>query len=152
VGRVKTYEAIIKGQNIPSAGIPESFKVLIKELQSLGLDVRVLKDDNTEVEIMDTAEYGDTSIRAVLDEDERFRRQEEDFGYYGHGKQEFQGEELVDVDEEAGLSDEEDAFPDFFGDEERQFCTTDTTHPNDYGFHKMARVIEPVLKNILENK
>ncbi len=118
VGRVKTYEAIIKGQNIPSAGIPESFKVLIKELQSLGLDVRVLKDDNTEVEIMETAEYGDTSIRAVLDEDERFRRQEEDFGYYGYGKQEFQGEELVDVDEEAGLSDEEDAFPDFFDDEE----------------------------------
>ena len=53
VGRVKTYEAIIKGDNIPEPGIPESFKVLLKELQSLGLDVRVLKDDDTEVEIME---------------------------------------------------------------------------------------------------
>ena len=53
VGRVKTYEAIIKGDNIPEPGIPESFKVLLKELQSLGLDVRVLTDDNTEVEIME---------------------------------------------------------------------------------------------------
>ena len=52
IGRVKTYEAIIKGDNIPKPGIPESFKVLLKELQSLGLDVRVLRDDNTEVEIM----------------------------------------------------------------------------------------------------
>ena len=49
VGRVKTYEAIIKGENIPEPGIPESFKVLLKELQSLGLDVRVLRDDNTKL-------------------------------------------------------------------------------------------------------
>ena len=49
IGRVKTYEAIIKGENIPEPGIPESFKVLLKELQSLGLDVRVLRDDNTAV-------------------------------------------------------------------------------------------------------
>ena len=62
VGRVKTYEAIIKGENIPDPGIPESFKVLLKELQSLGLDVRVLKDDNTEVEIMETIDYGDTDL------------------------------------------------------------------------------------------
>ena len=56
VGRVKTYEAIIKGENIPEPGIPESFKVLIKELQSLGLDVKVLKEDQTEVELMETVD------------------------------------------------------------------------------------------------
>ena len=60
VGRVKTYEAIIKGENIPEPGIPESFKVLLKELQSLALDVRVLRDDNTEVEIMESVDYGET--------------------------------------------------------------------------------------------
>ncbi len=59
IGRVKTYEAIIKGENIPEPGIPESFKVLLKELQSLGLDVRVLRDDNTEVEIMETSDMGE---------------------------------------------------------------------------------------------
>ena len=62
VGRVKTYEAIIKGENIPEPGIPESFKVLLKEMQSLGLDIRVLRDDNTEVEIMETVDYGDTDL------------------------------------------------------------------------------------------
>jgi len=62
VGRVKTYEAIIKGENIPEAGIPESFKVLLKELQALGLDVQVLKDDGTEVEISEDIDYGDSSI------------------------------------------------------------------------------------------
>ncbi len=63
IGRVKTYEAIIKGENIPEPGIPESFKVLLKELQSLGLDVRVLRDDNTEVEIMETSDMGETDFR-----------------------------------------------------------------------------------------
>lgn len=62
VGRVKTYEAIIKGKNIPEAGIPESFKVLLKELQSLGLDVQVLKEDGTEVEIKEDIDYGESAI------------------------------------------------------------------------------------------
>ena len=66
VGRVKTYEAIIKGENIPEPGIPESFKVLLKELQSLALDVRVLRDDNTEVEIMETVDYGETDLRSII--------------------------------------------------------------------------------------
>ena len=66
VGRVKTYEAIIKGENIPEPGIPESFKVLLKELQSLALDVKVLREDNTEVEIMETVDYGDTDYRCLL--------------------------------------------------------------------------------------
>ncbi len=67
VGRVKTYEAIIKGDNIPEPGIPESFKVLLKELQSLGLDVKVLKDDNTEVHLLESVDYGDTDLRSVIE-------------------------------------------------------------------------------------
>ena len=62
VGRVKTYEAIIKGENIPDSGIPESFKVLLKELQALGLDVRVLQEDGTEVEITEDIDYGDSAV------------------------------------------------------------------------------------------
>ena len=69
VGRVKTYEAIIKGDNIPEPGIPESFKVLLKELQSLALDVRVLRDDNTEVEIMESVDYGDTNLNHIIEGD-----------------------------------------------------------------------------------
>ena len=100
VGRVKTYEAIIKGENIPEPGVPESFKVLLKELQSLGLDVRVLKDDNTEVELMETIDYGDTDLRSVIEGDRKYNREEESFGSYGFSKQEFDGEELVNVEED----------------------------------------------------
>ena len=100
VGRVKTYEAIIKGDNIPEPGIPESFKVLLKELQSLGLDVKVLKDDNTEVHLLETVDYGDTDLRSVIEGDSRHHREEESFGKHGYTKQEFEGEELVDVEEE----------------------------------------------------
>ena len=101
IGRVKTYEAIIKGENIPEPGIPESFKVLLKELQSLGLDVRVLRDDNTEVEIMETSDMGETDFRSLIEGDRKYRNNDEDdFGKHGYTKQEFQGEELVDVDEE----------------------------------------------------
>ena len=99
VGRVKTYEAIIKGDNIPEPGIPESFKVLLKELQSLGLDVRVLKDDNTEVEIMETIDYGDTDLRSVIEGDRKYE-QNESFGSHGFSQQQFEGEELVEVEEE----------------------------------------------------
>ena len=109
VGRVKTYEAIIKGDNIPEPGIPESFKVLLKELQSLGLDVKVLKDDNTEVHLLETVDYGDTDLRSVIEGDSRHRREEESFGKHGYTKQEFEGEELVDVEED----EDEDEFLDF---------------------------------------
>ena len=102
IGRVKTYEAIIKGENIPESGIPESFKVLLKELQSLGLDVRVLKDDNTEVEIMETSAYGEsTDLRSIIEGDRHFRNEERGFGAYGYTTQEFQGDELVSVADEA---------------------------------------------------
>ena len=99
IGRVKTYEAIIKGENIPEPGIPESFKVLLKELQSLGLDVRVLRDDNTEVEIMETADMGETDFRSLIEGDRKYN-QNDDFGAQGYTEQEFDGEELVDVEEE----------------------------------------------------
>ncbi len=62
----KTYEAIIKGENIPEPGIPESFKVLLKELQSLGLDVKVLNENKTEVELMETVDYGRYRSQLVL--------------------------------------------------------------------------------------
>ena len=102
VGRLKTYEAIIKGNNIPEPGIPESFKVLLKELQSLGLDVRVLRDDNTEVEIMESIDYGDTDLRSVIEGDRKYHDKEEDsFGKYGFSKQHFEGEELVDLEEDS---------------------------------------------------
>ena len=107
IGRVKTYEAIIKGENIPEAGIPESFKVLLKELQSLGLDVRVLKDDNTEVEIMETSAYGEsTDLRSIIEGDRNFRDEERGYEAYGYTTQEFQGEELVSVEEEASAESE----------------------------------------------
>ena len=107
VGRVKTYEAIIKGENIPEPGIPESFKVLLKELQSLGLDVRVLRDDNTEVEIGENIDYGETDLRSIIEGDRRFN-QEESFGEFGYQQQELQGEELVDVEEDSSEDFDED--------------------------------------------
>ncbi len=99
VGRVKTYEAIIKGENIPEPGIPESFKVLLKELQSLGLDVRVLRDDNTEVEIMETVDMGETDFRSLIEGDRKYR-EESNFGEQGYTEQEFEGEQLVDIEAE----------------------------------------------------
>ncbi len=107
VGRVKTYEAIIKGDNIPEPGIPESFKVLLKELQSLGLDVRVLNEDHTEVEIMESVDYGDTDLHSII-EGERHRSRDESYGAMGYTKQEFSGDELVDIEEPDDDSDEED--------------------------------------------
>ena len=110
IGRVKTYEAIIKGDNIPEPGIPESFKVLLKELQSLGLDVRVLREDNTEVEIMETSDYGETNLNAIIEGDRRYSGDRESYGEHGFSQQEFQGEELVDIEE--GQDEEELDFND----------------------------------------
>ena len=121
VGRVKTYEAIIKGENIPEAGIPESFKVLLKELQSLALDVKVLKDDNTEVELMESIDYGDTDINSILSEEDRKYHREEDLASMGYQEQAFEGEELVSVDEgedESVELSEDDFSDDYSSDEE----------------------------------
>ena len=99
VGRVKTYEAIIKGDNIPEPGIPESFKVLLKELQSLGLDVKVLREDNTEVQIMESVDYSDTDYRYEIEGDNK--NYEEEYGKYGY--------QTGNIDSESGefVSDEE---------------------------------------------
>ena len=112
VGRVKTYEAIIKGENIPEPGIPESFKVLLKELQSLALDVRVLRDDNTEVQIAESTDYEETDLRSIIEGDKHYR-DEESFGELGYQKQEFKDDELVNVDEEEDADGIDDSFEDF---------------------------------------
>ncbi|WP_313584403.1 DNA-directed RNA polymerase subunit beta [Lacrimispora sp.] len=111
VGRVKTYEAIIKGDNIPEPGIPESFKVLLKELQSLALDVRVLRDDNTEVQIAESTDYEETDLRSIIEGDRRYR-DEESFGNFGYQKQEFKDAELVSVEEEEEEDTEADGIDD----------------------------------------
>ena len=97
VGRVKTYEAIIKGENIPEPGIPESFKVLLKEMQSLGLDVQVQREDGTEVEMTENIDYGDTELRAMLEGDRRFNDQES-LASYGYQEQEIKDNEFVSVE------------------------------------------------------
>ena len=112
VGRVKTYEAIIKGENIPEPGIPESFKVLLKELQSLALDVRVLRDDNTEVQIAESTDYEETDLRSIIEGDKHYR-DEESFSELGYQKQEFKDDELVNVDEEEDADGVDDSFEDF---------------------------------------
>ena len=118
VGRVKTYEAIIKGDNIPEPAIPESFKVLLKELQSLGLDVRVLRDDNTEVEIMETIDYGETDLNSIMGGERNYGfENNESFEEHGFSKKDFNEDELsgeaesdydsdADVDMDADMDDE----------------------------------------------
>ncbi len=109
VGRVKTYEAIIKGDNIPEPGVPESFKVLLKELQSLGLDVRVLDEDRKEVQLMETSEYGNTNLNAIIAGDKDFAfESSESFEKHGFSKQEFNEDgELETIDDEE-MDDEAD--------------------------------------------
>ena len=108
-GRVKTYEAIIKGENIPEPGIPESFKVLLKELQSLGLDVRVMRDDGEEVDMSENIDYADANLdlRSIIEGDRRYNDSEEPLENYGFQKQEFQGEELVNVEDDDYTEDDE---------------------------------------------
>ncbi len=104
IGRVKTYEAIIKGDNIPEPGIPESFKVMLKELQSLGLDVKVLNEGGQEIEIMETIDYGDNELRRELENESRkYNYENESLGAMGYQQVEFdeESEELVSVEEDA---------------------------------------------------
>ena len=125
VGRVKTYEAIIKGDNIPEPGVPESFKVLLKELQSLGLDVRVLRDDQTEVEIMETIDYGENDYRYEIEGDSRSYDYERDsLGSMGYQKQEFDedsGELVTSEDEEEPTDDDLELDADFAEEEKEIF-------------------------------
>lgn len=120
VGRVKTYEAIIKGENIPEPGIPESFKVLLKELQSLALDVRVLRDDNTEVQIAESTDYEEADLRSIIEGDRHFR-EEEPFVDFGYQKQEFKDSELVNVEEAEEVEETEEAEADVIDDSLENF-------------------------------
>lgn len=113
-GRVKTYEAVIKGENIPDAGIPESFKVLLKELQSLGLDISVLGEDGREVELKENTEYADLSIHSIIEGESRHHGRE-DFKSAGYSEQEVKDGEFVSVSDDASeLQDSADA--DYDGD------------------------------------
>ena len=100
VGRVKTYEAIIKGSNIPTPGVPESFKVLLKELQSLGLDVKLLREDGTEVEVKESVDTDvNRDLRSVIEGDRHYRDDDESYGNMGYQQKEFSEEgELVDIE------------------------------------------------------
>ncbi len=123
VGRVKTYEAIIKGDNIPSPGIPESFKVLLKELQSLGLDVSVLDEDRNEVQLKESIDYGNTDFRSIIEGDSRRRRAEdEDFAKHGFTQQRFdeETEQLVDEEDLLGADISDDADSGFLYDDEAE--------------------------------
>lgn len=112
-GRVKTYEAVIKGENIPDAGIPESFKVLLKELQSLGLDISVLGEDGREVELKENTEYADLSIHSIIEGESRHHGRE-DFKSAGYSEQEVKDGEFVSVSEDA--ADMQSADADYDGD------------------------------------
>lgn len=119
VGRVKTYEAIIKGDNIPEPGIPESFKVLLKELQSLALDVKVLDENREEVELMETSEYGNTDLNSIISGDKDFAFEDsESFAKMGFSQKKFdaENEELVDVEEEEFEEEDDEDDSDFFDD------------------------------------
>ncbi len=108
-GRVKTYEAIIKGENVSEPGIPESFKVLLKELQALALDVRVLRDDQTEVEIGENIDYGDDDIASIMNGNNDFEYDNDSMGDYGYKEQVLdENNDLIDVEEN------DDDFDDFF--------------------------------------
>ena len=109
VGRVKTYESIIKGDNIPDSGIPESFKVLLKELQSLGLDVSILTEEGSEIELKENTSYGDTSFSSILEGDSRHYNEDSGFekaGYTIHEQLKSQDSDM-DSDSEGFESNEE---------------------------------------------
>ena len=121
IGRVKTYEAIIKGENIPEPGIPESFKVLLKELQALGLDVRVLREDMTEVELKEMADYEDTEYRSDID-DNRGYDDNEDYGKMGYQTQEFdENGELLSSEDEYSEDSYEEEFDDSYDDTDEEY-------------------------------
>ena len=112
VGRVKTYEAIIKGENIPEPGIPESFKVLLKELQSLGLDVKVLDENRNEVQLMETSEYGNTDLNSVISGDRNYAFENtESFAANGFTTQAVNNEsgQIENVEDEDDFEGEADA-------------------------------------------
>ena len=122
VGRVKTYEAIIKGENISEPGIPESFKVLLKELQSLALDVTVLDEDGNEIKMMENVEYGDEDLTPLIETEETFTF---DDASAKNGFTTGTPEELED-----GIQDEEDS--DYFDGEDLDLDYDDNSDNEDF--------------------
>ena len=112
VGRVKTYEAIIKGENIPEPGIPESFKVLLKELQSLALDVKVLNENDEEVELKENIDTTDTDWNSIMG-NEHYNSDDENFSAHGYQQQEIQGEDFVPIED-----DYDESYDDSYDDSE----------------------------------
>lgn len=109
VGRVKTYEAIVKGENIPEPGIPESFKVLIKEMQSLALDVKVLTETNEVIEIQESADYDDATGLEMFNDIENIASEEEFFSEDSGYSEEVEDDELSDDGEDLELQEDFDA-------------------------------------------
>ena len=120
IGRVKTYEAIIKGDNIPEPGIPESFKVLLKELQSLALDVKVLDENGEEVDIMENVDYSEGDFKRIYEDAGMSYKQDGDLGDHGYtaqtiGEEGFENEEPEESSDDVVLDNYDD---DYSGDEE----------------------------------
>ena len=105
---MKTYEAIIKGENVSEPGIPESFKVLLKELQSLALDIRVLRDDQTEVNIGENVDYGNDEMADFMSGESNFDYEDDSMGDYVHKQQVIDNDELIDVEEDSDEDDYDD--------------------------------------------
>ena len=113
VGRVKTYESIVKGQNVPKAGVPESFKVLIKELQSLGLDVKVLDADNEEIDLKQTFDDDeDMGFVPPVTEDPEFNEQTVADDLAGFGLEDENGEAIIEETEDYSDDSYNDEFED----------------------------------------
>ena len=127
VGRVKTYEAIVKGENIPEPGVPESFKVLVKELQSLGLDVRLYSEDNQELElkenIEDGIEYDPEKDRKYLSEDEVVAEDDLADGY----SEDVEDDVLLDEEE---VDDSDELFDDLGDEDDESIFDNDLANDN----------------------
>jgi DNA-directed RNA polymerase subunit beta len=119
VGRVKTYEAIIKGENIPEPGIPESFKVLLKELQSLGLDVKVYDEDRNEVELKESVDYTESDYRAEMEGDRKYDNKEKLEGYQQKEFDTVSGD-LIDADDDYEEEDDDYSDDEFADDDDYQ--------------------------------
>ena len=117
VGRVKTYEAIVKGNNVPQSGIPESFKVLVKELQSLGLDVRVYDKDENEI---DLKQNFDDELGFTSSDDKAFTQVNDAEGAEGYALEDEEGNLIEDEDDEESFDEIFEDIDDMFSDDDEE--------------------------------
>ena len=125
VGRVKTYESIVKGENVPEPGVPESFKVLIKELQSLGLDIRLYSQDDEELEIKEHIDEGIDYEEAKIGEDV-LEQNDLDENYIEIDED--NEPMLLDVDED--IMDDDELFTELDDDDDAEIFGTDLAEDN----------------------